>query len=483
VRFPTRLLDPLAPRSPQLNRRQALSAAAAAAGTLAVGAPRLLRAREIAEANFPRLQITDIEVHPIQVPYHDWAAHVMNHFYGPTKRTIYVLHTNHGLTGLGESDDTMPPEALQRFIGTNPFDWINGDDAGLGFQAGLYDLMGKATGLPVYKLLGRKHRSWVEVAAWTVSASPAQMAATVKQLASMGYTWMKYHLSPFESITDQMAAMQEVAPKGFKIHLDFTMAGSNDHVFELLDNISKFPIAGCFEDPLPTPDIQGHAELRAKCRLPILYHHSPLGAGHEAEFRAADGYIMGSGSVGGQIRHAGLFAMLDIPFSMQCPGGMMLRAMAVHLHAAFKTSWLHFNTDTETWKTDVVNEKLEPAHGYVRVPEEPGLGLTLNREELERLKNLKLPPQPDWIIKSKFPDGTTMYNLASTASSIFMVRPDTRGQITLSYDGQISTEWWDPDGTPEFRKTMDLLLKEGMLLEKNGVVTGGGKKIDLSAED
>lgn len=463
-------------KAANLSRRQAIVGVAALAGMFATPTLRMLRAQEKANALHPRLKITDIRSHQIQVPYQDWAAYVMNHFYGPTKRVIYEVETNSGLVGLGESEEPIPESELQRYIGTSPFEWIGGEDAGLGFQAALYDLMGQAAELPVYKLIGPKHRSWVQIAAWTVSANPRQMATTVKQLASMGYNWMKYHLSPFECVTDQFRAMQEVAPRGFRVHLDFTMAGTDDHVFELLEKITEFPIAGCFEDPLPTPDIQGHAELRAKCKLPILYHHSPLGAGHETQFRAADGYILGSGSIGNAIRHAGLFAQLDIPFSIQCPGGMMLRAMASHLHAVFKTATQQFNTDTETWKADVTKENLEPMNGWLRVPEKPGLGLTLDRESLERLKDLKLPPTPDWIIKSSYTDGTTMYNLATTKSPLFMVRPDMRRLITMGYDDPVQSEWWDPDGTPAFAAMMKLLREEGMILEKNGVRVGAGVK-------
>lgn len=451
-----------------ISRRRLLWQGAAGLGLLATHRLNVLCAQEKAAVEHPRLKITDIEVHSIQVPYHDWAAYEMNHYSGPTRRTIYVLHTNTGLTGLGETDEPMTEQQLQPYLGTSPFDWLGDDGAGLGFQAGLYDLMGQAAGLPVHRLFGPRQRAWVSIAAWTVATHPPRMAKTVSQLASMGYRWMKYHLSPFENIIDQLEAMQQVAPRGFKLHFDHTRGGTDDHVFELLEKISRFPIAGCFEDPMVSADLLGYADLRAKCRLPILYHHSPLGSGPETQFRAVDGYILGAGPIGYQIRHAGLFQLLNIPFSMQCPGGMILRAMAIHLHAAFKAATQHFNTDTETWKMDVTHENLEPIHGWIRVPQKPGLGVTLDREKLETLKNLKLPEQPDWIIKTRFANGTMMYNRASTSEPIYMVRPDTRGEITLGYDMPVTTEWWDPDGTPAFRSMMDRLVNQGMVLERSG---------------
>jgi enolase-like protein len=217
---------------------------------------------------------------------------------------------------------------------------------------------------------------------------------------------------------------------------------------------------------LPEKDIAGYAELRQKCRLPILYHHAPLSAGFETQRRAVDGYILGHAKIGDAIRRAGLFAQLELPFSLQNVGGTITRAMTVHMQAAFKTAHLHFNSDTETWKDDVVKERLEPVNGLIRVPERPGLGLTLDRAELERLKNLKLPEQPKWIIKTKFANVTAMYNIADPHDSLFMVRPDKRRLVTLNYDAPLTTEYWDPDGTPAFREMFQRLEKEGMVLER-----------------
>ncbi|MBM3783690.1 MAG: hypothetical protein FJW30_04975 [Acidobacteria bacterium] len=426
---------------------------------------RLLRAQERANSAFPRLKVVDIEEHRIQVPWADFQNYEMMHFYGPSRRVIYVVRTNSELIGLGENEDPLPKDILEKYIGSSPFEWV-ADETSKALGTAMYDLMGKAAGVPVYKLIGPKHRSFVPCAAWHVSTHPKRMAATLLHVASLGYTWMKYHLSPFENVIDQMEAMQAVAPKGFKIHHDFTMGGSDDHVFELLQKIEKYPIAGAFEDPMPERDIKGYAELRAKCRLPILYHHSPLGSGFETQHRAADGYILGNSQIGYVLRHAGLFAMLETPFSWQNTGGTITRAMTLHMQAACKTAYLHFNNDTESWKEDVVKERLQPVNGLIRVPETPGLGLTLDRESLERLKKLQLPPQPKWIIKTRFSNGTMMYNLGDTRTPIFMVRPDTRRLATLSYDAPLNTEYWDPDGTPEFRTMMQRLEKEGMVLER-----------------
>jgi hypothetical protein len=113
-----------------------------------------------------------------------------------------------------------------------------------------------------------------------------------------------------------------------------------------------------------------------------------------------------------------------------------------------------------------VDERPEPVNGFLRVPEKPGLGVTLNRDKLEQLKAVRLPEKDRWIIKTTFDNGTTMYNLANPKESIFMVRPDRRRLIPMSYDSPITTEYWDDDGSQAYKQMFKRLEKEEMVLEK-----------------
>ena len=412
------------------------------------------------------MKVTEIEIHRITLEYVDWIAYQLNHYYGPTRRTVYVVHTDNGLIGLGESGETEPQDVIDQYKGTNPFDWM-GDETSLGLGTAMYDLMGKAAGVPVYKLFGQKYRSWVPVGSWTVSTHPKRMAEAVERYAARGYTWMKYHLSPFENVIDQTEAMQAVAPEGFKIHYDFTMHGTDDHMFELLDKLAQYRIAGCFEDALPANDVPGYIELRKRSPLPIVLHHSGLGHSYDVLMGAADAYMLGHSKIGDAIRRAGLFAAGNIPFMLQNVGGHITRAMTTHMMSAFPSANFHFFCDAETWKSDVVNERLEPVNGFVRVPEGPGLGVTLNRDELDRLKKIKLPEQPPWIVKSTFNNGSKMYHITGPKRyGTSLVQTANSRLIPMSYDSPICTEYWDDDGTAEYRTMFERIEREGMVLER-----------------
>ena len=450
-----------------INRRRFV---AAGVGALLAGGAVLnrwkpaLAAKKVSDSLHGPLIVTDIESHEITLPYHDWIHYQLQHFYGPQKRTIYVVHTNKGITGLGDAHGSgESKEVVEKYIGSNPFDWI-GDETSLHLGTAMYDIMGKAARVPVYRLFGQKYRSWVPVGSWTVSTHPKRMAEAVERYAAAGYRWMKYHLSPFENVIDQMEAMQAVAPSGFKIMHDVTGHGTVDHMVELIEKISKYPIAGAFEDPLMTRDIQSYVELRQRSRLPIVLHHTPLAATFEVLMRAADAYILGHWRIGNAVDKAGLFAAANVPFMLQNVGTNITRAMTTHMQAAFPTASFHFHSDKETWKADPCNEKLEPINGFLRVPEKPGLGVSLNYDELNRLKKLKLPEQPKWIIKTRFANGTMMYNIADPKESYFLVRPDVRKQIDFSYDAPVTTEWWDDDGSEEYKTMFARIEREGMVM-------------------
>ena len=50
--------------------------------------------------------------------------------------------------------------------------------------------------------------------------------------------------------------------------------------------------------------------------------------------------------------------------------------------------------------------------------------------------------------------------------SLFMVRPDRWRLIPMSYDSPLTTEYWDDDGSEEYRKMFARIEREGIVLLK-----------------
>ena len=327
------------------------------------------------------MKITDIETHEACVPLQSWNAKAIRYYQDTnfSYRTIYVLKTDNGLEGLAEMSGRErgnEQEWKDRLVGTNPADWLANPSLPISFAPAIYDLVGKYNDVPAYKSFGPKVRSRVPVSTWTVSQTPAKMAEEVEHAVEQGYTWLKYHTGHFHNMIDQTAAMQEVAPTGFRIHYDKNMDSTIDHILDVIRELQKFPVAGALEDTLRVHDYTGYKLLRQKSPFQLIYHHMPL-FGQEAVLGPTDSYMLGHAPVGQVIERAGLFEALNVPFMMQNVGGNITRAFVAHMSAAMPRATLHHVNATNLWAEDVVTPVLEVGGGMISVPEEPGLGLTL----------------------------------------------------------------------------------------------------------
>ena len=173
-------------RNMKQSRRQFLmTGAGGLLATAALQQPWLaLAAKKTADSVRGPIRVTDIEKYEIHPDYVDWLHYELNHFYGPTKRSVYVVHTDKGLQGLGEGRNE-PDEVLEKYIGTSPFDWV-GDETSIPMAKAMYDLMGKAAGVPVYKLFGQRYRRWVPFSSWTVSTHPPHMGGSRSEVLGHG---------------------------------------------------------------------------------------------------------------------------------------------------------------------------------------------------------------------------------------------------------------------------------------------------------
>jgi hypothetical protein len=50
---------------------------------------------------------------------------------------------------------------------------------------------------------------------------------------------------------------------------------------------------------------------------------------------------------------------------------------------------------------------------------------------------------------------------------MYMVRPDIRRLIPMSYVAPIETEYWDNDGSAEYRAMFERIEREGIVLKRS----------------
>ena len=408
------------------------------------------------------MKITDIEIHEIAPPFHAWNSEALTRYQGADFRcrTMFVLRTDNGLEGLGDGLGRRTPADdawVERMVGTDPWDWIAHPELPTRLAPAVYDVVAKYNDVPVYKLFGQRfagrpvpNSGWmtrrVPVSAWTVSQTPAKMAEEVEFAVETGHRWLKYHTNHFHNVVDQTEAMQEVAPPGFKVHYDMNFDGTVEQIVDVSRKLEKYPVAGAIEDPLANEDFEGYKQLRLRSRIPIYFHHLPL-QGREALLGLADAYMMGHTPIGKLIMRAGLFEAANVPFMLQNTGGNVTRAHVVHMASVFPTATLHHVTATDLWAEDVVTPTLKVEGGTVAVPEGPGLGVTLDRDALDRWKQARIDPYPRALVRVQYEGIPAFYARVPIGN---LGGSDVLDAFGGGYDQPVDMNYWDDDGSQGF---------------------------------
>ncbi len=409
------------------------------------------------------MRITDIELHPVVIPYRKFNAENLFRYHGVIlqERVIYVVKTDTGLEGLGEGGSMPNADALrEQYVGTSPFDWVNNGqgETPLPMNMATYDLMGKHLNEPAWKLLGEKLRSWIPICYWAVSLEPEAMAQEVLEAARLGYHWLKYHTGEVQNVVDQSQAMQAVAPHGFKVHYDFNINSNFYTMCEVVMELARFPVAGRIEDALVSEDHGNYRLLREKSKLPIIIHKG----GPDVMFKGlCDGYMLGHGPLNMAMHTASIAELTQTPVMYQNAGGAINQSWLAHLVAVVRNATIDHVSLCHLYDDDVTKETMPVVGGCVQVPEGPGLGISLDREKLERYKAAPKPPYERFLVCVRYHSGLDVYvrhnpNLLGCHDNLRFVdrllKLDAPGHQP-AYDSPVISEFWDPKDNPaEFEK-------------------------------
>lgn len=332
------------------------------------------------------------------------------------------LTTDTGLTGIGEATLEWQEKAVEvllnewvasRVVGKDPFD-IEAVVGGMirdQYQGGstvmtaisaaeiaLWDIIGKATGQPVHKLIGGRAKPALFAYAngWYGGCqSPADFAARARQVAGLGYRALKF--DPFVTAWKQLDRAEEdhavavvaavsaaVGPDvGLMIEIHGRL-GVSDAV-RFIDRLAGHNILFC-EEPVAPESIELLREVKERTRLPIssgerLYTLADFA--RLINLRAADVVQMDVAHCGGIAmakKIAAMAAAQDIGISPHCSIGPV--AYAAALHVAWSTpnmllleSFAEFDVD---WRNDLVSGWNPLRNGQLAEPDRPGLGIELD---------------------------------------------------------------------------------------------------------
>ena len=279
------------------------------------------------------------------------------------------VHTDEGIHGVGEAYSCGPDKATAEVI--SDFEgWLIGRDprdieglwqlmyAGSRFPGGmvlnaaisgiehaLWDIAGKAAGLPVYRLMGGKCRNKVRVYQSPHGNTPEELADNaLKLIGTYGYTALKTF--PFPPNWQAMPWPQALR------QVDKRMAALSKQV--------KVPRA-TGEMLYPRHEFRDLLKLQA---VNIIQPDICL--------------------TGGLWEMKKIAAMADAHYMTVAPHnpcGPIANAVNVHFAASTHNFLiLEYIPDDSSTRRDIVDEPMKLVNGYLEIPEKPGLGIDLNEE-------------------------------------------------------------------------------------------------------
>jgi L-alanine-DL-glutamate epimerase-like enolase superfamily enzyme len=365
----------------------------------------------------------------------------------PMTCPVIRIDTNQGIYGLGEvRDGASKNYALflkSRLLGENPcnvdklfrkikqFGGHSRQAGGVcGIEMALWDLAGKAYGVPVYQMLGGKFRDKIRCYADTTeSHDPKVYGARLRERRDQGFTWLKMDLGidllegipgtvtrplgmPLGgggTIQHQFTGI-ELTDKGLEKMGDYVQTIREQVGMEVplaADHFGHIGVNSCIrlgkaltkynmawlEDMIPWTYTDQLKKISDAVDIPLCTGEDiylkegfiELAKNHAVDVLhpdlATSGGILETKKIGDAIQEYG------IPMAKHFAGSPVSCMANVHCAAATENFLVLENHSVDVpWWNDLVNGVEKPIvnHGFIAVPDKPGLGVTLNDEVMKQ---------------------------------------------------------------------------------------------------
>lgn len=359
------------------------------------------------------MRITGVAVHhfPLTRKDREWRTSS----YGASLVDAFAIeiHTDEGVTGVGGTSIMRiageTPEGFVALmnhliapflIGKDPFD-IEAimDELGkvcreplrahVGVDLALYDLMGKALNVPVYKLIGGAFRKEVPIIRMVGIKEPAAQAKNAADLVDEGYRYLKLKigLDP-EKDVQRVAAVRKAVGDDVVLTIDANGAYRPSQAIWVLRRLEPLGVVVA-EEPTAAWDLDGQARVRGASEIPIMADQSAntmADAINVIKRQSADVLAVKVSKTGGILASKKFLAVAEAA-NMPCHIGStattrLLEAGSMHVAVTMKE--IPYGCELgefEGLEGDPV-EGLSVKNGMLRVPEGPGLGVTFLRERV-----------------------------------------------------------------------------------------------------
>jgi L-alanine-DL-glutamate epimerase-like enolase superfamily enzyme len=377
------------------------------------------------------MKITSIECIPVSIPL----AKPMKMGGGTaavSDAVVVKIHTDEGITGIcetgdtslwymGESQDSIMYNITRVFgpqilLGEDPFNierivarmdkaakTNNQSKAVIDYA--LHDIMGKALGVPVYKLLGGLSNPKIPLAFVMSSGTPEEVTEEGRGLVKEGFKALKLKVGAksIEQDIEMTAALRGAVGNDIKIMTDTNGGWHYFDALRFLKGVSKYNLF-LAEQPVPWWDIDGLARLRRKVDVPIMADESAAELNDLTKLiqrDAVDGFFIKVPKAGGIHKSRKFVAIAQSVGLIVMCGCMIDTSLGAAANAQFlaATEWMGrieqeaigplnlfnvFSTANISPANDLAVRPIRYEGGFLYPPDGPGLGVELNEEAVRK---------------------------------------------------------------------------------------------------
>lgn len=321
--------------------------------------------------------------------------------------TQFVDFVNRYLVGADPFDKEMLLDRYQPVLrrGGEWFPFYGWPIRIVGFaECCLWDIVGKALGKPVYKVLGQRRKKLLAYASSKHVPTVKENIAHYEDCISEGFRVYKIH-PPSTNYLDP----DERRRISWKLDIEVCKAIkklAGDDIPLILDPVNSYDrevalIVGreiedlgfyVYEDPMPTSDIEGNARLCEDLKVPVmlgeqlddLYKYAVLVRNHATDILRCILERIGGITSAMKLAHfADVNAMKLEPHSF---GDQSTQFAHFHVMLAMDNSdFFEAPVPQGTFDTDVIEDTIRiDEEGFVHAPIKPGLGFSVNEENLKK---------------------------------------------------------------------------------------------------
>ncbi|HZP76088.1 MAG TPA: mandelate racemase/muconate lactonizing enzyme family protein [Pseudolabrys sp.] len=365
------------------------------------------------------MKITAVRATPVNIPLEVPFLFAVGTYPGDTKVVIEV-ETDAGIVGLGEAPSPECAPVINQVLGPalegfDPFDlqaceracvpdiqvMPNTDDSTVfrcfgGIEIALWDIRGKAFGLPLYMLLGGAFRKAIPFAEYFAfrqrrgdiggernADDIADYCARMKDKHGSTFFEGKLQLGDPDLEIRSVRAIRKAIGEDCLLRLDGNMSWSLPTARRILAEIEPCNIRN-YEDPVASAEDM--AKLRQHSAISFSTHTVDLP--RAVRLGVPDFFVTNLSVLGGIARATRFIAACEkMGVGFWTFSGETGIGIAAYLHLIAATPWIREPGQCILhWQTDDVIEDgpFCPKHNVVAVPEGPGLGVTLSPSRLKR---------------------------------------------------------------------------------------------------